>query len=174
MPIPADLFPGRSQERIVVCAFYFDHAAFRRLALLRLAPLHLFRSVQAEIGMPGALIGQFADAKHFRFERVADGVEQIRQRAVARPLTGSAARRADLPQVAQIGFNRGGQACRCRCHGRLEWPRDIGLRFAHPTYRTPSNRESPQPAWLPRVSTPSPREGVKRSKTPSPRGRGLG
>ena len=146
VPIPADLLPGRSQERIVILTFHFDHAAFRCLALLRLAPLKLLGGVQAEVGMPSALIGQLGHAEDLGLERGADRGEQIVERRIVRPFPRGATGCAHPAQRGEVGFNRGGQACGCRCHGRLERPRDVGLRFANPTYRTPSNRESPQPA----------------------------
>ena len=131
-PIPTDLLPGHGQESVVVCGFDFDHAAFRRLAFAGLAFLQLLGDVQPEVGMPGALIGQFADAEHFRFEGSADGVQQIRQRAVARPFTGSAARRPDPAQIGEVGLNYGGQARGCVQHGefrsRSSRPRGNGRR----------------------------------------------
>ena len=56
--------------------------------------------------MPRALVGQLADAEHLGLERGADGVEQVRQRPVARTLPGRAAGGVDSSEVGEIGLDR--------------------------------------------------------------------
>ena len=63
--------------------------------------------------MACALVGQFADAEHLGLERCTDGVQQVGERPVARPLPGRAARCTHPPQVGEVGFNR---YCEFRVH----------------------------------------------------------
>ena len=66
--------------------------------------------------MAGALIGQLADAEHFRRERRAHGVEQVRERPVTRPLPGRAARGPHPSKIGEVGFTRGRQGRGCVGH----------------------------------------------------------
>ena len=54
--------------------------------------LHLLGCIEAEVGVPCALVGELADAEHLGLERAADGVQQVGNRRVvgtlARPATG--------------------------------------------------------------------------------------
>ena len=49
-------------------AFTSDDPAFGHLTLVRTASLDLCRDVQAEVRMPGALVGELPDAEHLRLE----------------------------------------------------------------------------------------------------------
>ena len=110
-PIAAGLTALRREPGIVVRRLHLDHAAFRYLAFARLALLHLLRRVESEVGMARALVGEFADAEHLRPERRADGVQQVGERPVARPLPGRAAGRAHPPEIGEIRFDRRRQPC---------------------------------------------------------------
>ena len=91
-PIAADLIARRCQPSVVVRRLHFHHTPFGHLSLFRLPFLHLLGRIQPKVGMPRALIGQLAYAKHLGLERRANGIEQARQRPIARPLAGRAAR----------------------------------------------------------------------------------
>ena len=56
--------------------------------------------------MARALIGQLAYAEHLGLERRPDRVEQVRERCVARPLSGRAARGVDSPEVGEVRLDR--------------------------------------------------------------------
>ena len=74
-PIAADLSGVRGEPSIVIDGLHLDHATLRRLAVARPAFLHLPRRVEAEVGMPGALVDKLADAKHLGFEPRTHGVQ---------------------------------------------------------------------------------------------------
>ena len=105
-PVAADLSALRREPGVVCGRLYLDHAALRRLPLTRPALLHLLGRVEAEVGMARALVGKLADAEHLGLERRADGIEQVRQRPVARPLPGRAAGGADSSEVGEICLDR--------------------------------------------------------------------
>ena len=120
-PVAAHLFAHRRRPRAVARRLHLDDAALGGLAAAGPAPLHLPRRVEAEVGMAGPLVGELGDAEHLRPKRRADGVQQVRERPVARPLAGRAARRPDPPQLRQIGLD-GGRELRVRLlHARQLW-----------------------------------------------------
>ena len=71
--------------------------------------------------MACALVGKLDDAEHLRLERAADGVQQIGERPVARPLPGRPTRRPHPPQIGEICLNRRRQSCR-RFRHWSSWP----------------------------------------------------
>ena len=73
--VAAHLIARGSEPGIIIRRFHLNHAAFRQLTFAGSAPLHLLCGVEAEVRMPRALVGQFADAKHLGLERCADGVQ---------------------------------------------------------------------------------------------------
>ena len=95
-----------SSKAAVSGRLHLHHPALRRLSLARAAPLHLPRRVQAEVRMARALVGQLAHAEHLRLERRPDRVQQVRERPVARPLPGRAARGVDSPEVGEVRLDR--------------------------------------------------------------------
>ena len=103
------LLANRRAAGVFTGRLHLHDAAFRRLPLPRAAALHLMGGVEAEVGMAGALVGQFADTEHLGLQGGADGVEQVRQRPVARPLAGGAAGGVDARQVGEVGLNGGFQ-----------------------------------------------------------------
>ena len=105
-PVAPDLLAHHRAQHVLVRGLDLDHAAFRNLALARASPLHLPGRVEAEVGMTRALVGQLADAEHLRLEGRADGVEQVRERPVARSLPGRPAGGADPPQIFEIRLHR--------------------------------------------------------------------
>ena len=105
VPVAADLITRRSQPSIITCRFHLNYAAIRNLSLSRLAFLHLLGRVEAEVGMARALVGKLANAKHLRLERCPDGVQQVLKRPIARHLPGRTTRRADSPEIGEVGFN---------------------------------------------------------------------
>ena len=105
-PIPADLIAHCREPGIVIGGLHLDHAALRHLPFARSALLHLLRRVEAKVGMTRALVGKLADTEHLRFERRANGVQQIGERPVARPLPGRAARRAHPSEIREVRLDR--------------------------------------------------------------------
>ena len=88
--------------------------------------LELVRREQAAVGHAGALVLQVDDAADARLERLADGVEQVRQRRVVRRFLDGRAGGADVAQVAEVGFQRvhQGEAPGCQNDGAaLEYKR---------------------------------------------------
>ena len=83
---------------VLADGLHLHDAALRHLPLARSVSLYLARRVQAEVRMVGALISKLADAEHLRLERRADGIEQLRQWAVARSFAGRATGRPDPPK----------------------------------------------------------------------------
>ena len=71
----------------------------------RAAALHLVGGVEAEVGMAGALIRQFADAEHLGLQGRADGVKQVGQRPIAGSLAGGAAGGVDAREIGQVSLN---------------------------------------------------------------------
>ena len=115
-PIAAYLLALSGEPGVIANGLHLDHAALRHLPLARPTLLHLLRRIQAEVGMPRAQVGQLADAEHLRLERRADGVEQVAERPVARPLAGRAARGAHLPEIGEVRFHRRRQPGACPGH----------------------------------------------------------
>ena len=109
--VPGDLIAHPGRQRVLARRLDLDHAALGCLVLPRPPFPHLLRRVETEVGMPRALIGKLADTEHLRFERRANRVQQVRERCVARPLPGRAARCADSPQIGEVGFRRRGEFC---------------------------------------------------------------
>ena len=108
-PVAGHLLASRRAACVFTGRLHLHDAPFRRLPLPRAAALHLMGGVEAEVGMPGALVGQFADAEHLGLQGGADGVEQVRQRPIARPLAGGAAGGMDAREVGEVRFNGGFQ-----------------------------------------------------------------
>ena len=121
LPVAADLLAFGGEPGVVGYGLDLHHAALGELAAaLRLtaAALGLARGVESEVGMAGALVGQFGDAEDLGAQGVAHGVEQVGQRAVSRALAGSAAGLpADPAQVGEVG--RDGRCCVGGGHGAL-------------------------------------------------------
>ena len=99
VPIAAHLSAHRRQPGVITRGLHLDHATFGHLPRARPALLHLPRRIEAEVGMPRPLIGQLADTEHPGLEHAADGVQQIGQRPIARPLASSPAGGADPLQI---------------------------------------------------------------------------
>ena len=119
-PLPAPV----AAHRVARCrepsgvsgGLHLDHSMLRRLALARLALLHLFRRVEAEIGMTRTLIGKLTDTEDPRLERGADGIEQVRKRPVARPFPGCTTRCAHPSEISEIRPDRRRQLRVRSCH----------------------------------------------------------
>ena len=112
VPIAAHLSAHRRQPGVITRGLHLDHAAFGHLPRARPTLLHLLRRIEPKVGMPRPLIGQLADAEHPGLEHPADGIQQIGQRPIARPLSGSSAGGADSLQVGEVILNRCCQSCR--------------------------------------------------------------
>ena len=56
--------------------------------------------------MARALVGKLTDTEHLRLERHADGVQQIGERPVARPLPSRAARGAHPSEIGEVRLDR--------------------------------------------------------------------
>ena len=125
VPIAADLSGFRGEPGIVIGSLHLDHAALWCLALARPAFLHLPRRVEAEVGMPGALVGKLADTEHLWLERPADGIQQIDERPVTRPLPCCAARCAHPSKIGEVRLDGRHQFC-ARCHYHPIARRGIG------------------------------------------------
>ena len=115
-PVARHLLANRRAIGVFTGRLHLHDAPFRHLSLPRAAALHLMRGVEAEVGMASALVGQFADAEHLRLQGRADGVEQVRQRPIARPLAGCAAGGVDAREVGEVSLDCGGQFRACRFH----------------------------------------------------------
>ena len=118
VPVARNLLAHGGRARVLVGRLHLDHATFRRLPLSRPALLHLLRGVEAEVWMARTLVGQLAQTEHLRLERGAHGVQQVRERPVARPFPGRPTRGAYPPEIAEVGLYRGRQ-CRVRAHHLL-------------------------------------------------------
>ena len=105
-PVAAYLIARRSEPGVVLDRLHLDHAALRRLSSARAALLHLLRRVEAEVGMARTVVGELLDAEHLRLQRRPDGVQQPRERTVARPLPGRPAGGAHLPQIGEVRLHR--------------------------------------------------------------------
>ena len=105
-PMAADLIAYDRRLCILLRRLQLDDAALGNLTLVRAAALHLRCRIEAEIGMARPLIGEFGDTEHLRPERAADCTQQVCEWPVARPFTGRTARRTDLPQLGEVGFDR--------------------------------------------------------------------
>ena len=70
--------------------------------------------------MAGALLRHRADAEDLGFERAADGVEQVGQRGVVGQFRSRPARGADLAQIGEVVFDRGGEFCIGSGHGYVD------------------------------------------------------
>ena len=122
VPVAADLIARRGEPRIASKGgadsggLHFHHAVLRRLPLAGPAPLDLLRPVETEVGMARALIGQLPDTEHLGLEGRADGVEQVRERCVARPFPGPAARGAYPSQIDEVRLDRRPQLPVRSCH----------------------------------------------------------
>ena len=90
-PIAAHLVARRRQPSVVTCGLDLHHAPLRDLARPRRSLLHLLRGVEAEVRMPGSLLGEFTHAEHLGPEGTADGVQQIAEWPVAGPFTSRSA-----------------------------------------------------------------------------------
>ena len=66
--------------------------------------------------MARALVGQFDDAEYLRLERSADGVQQVRECRIARPLSSRPARCAQAPEINEISLDRRSQLFRASSH----------------------------------------------------------
>ena len=139
VPVSGDLiaYPGR--QCIFAWRLDLDHAALGYLILPRSPFLHLPRRIETEVGMPSALIGKLADTEHLRLERRANGVEQIRERSVARPLPGRAARGTYPAQIGEVGFHRRREFRTCSGHlpfspSAAQVPRASLLRSCRPSH----------------------------------------
>ena len=119
-PVTARLLAHPRCVGVLARRLHLDHAPLRELPLTRPALLHLLRRVKAEVGVPRALIDGLRYAEHLRLEGRADGIEQLRERAVGRSLTGCPARRAQPPKLGEPSLHRRRQlrAPRRRGHGR--------------------------------------------------------
>ena len=105
-PVAADLIAVGGQPGVVIGGLDLDYAAFGDLPFAHPAPLHLPGGVEAQVGMAGAVVGQFADAEDLGLEHSADGVEEGGQRRIRRPLAGRAAGSAQAAQVAEVRLDR--------------------------------------------------------------------
>ena len=66
--------------------------------------------------MARALVGQFDDAEYLRLERSANGVQQVRECGIARPLASRPARCAQPPEIDEVGLDRRSQLFRPSSH----------------------------------------------------------
>lgn len=66
--------------------------------------------------MARPLVGQFDDAEYLRLERSADGVQQVREYRIARPLSSRPARCTHAPEIDEVGLNRRSQLFRASSH----------------------------------------------------------
>ena len=115
----------------------------RQLVRFRLPPaLHLLGRIQPKVRMPGALVRQFADAEHLRFQPGADVVDQIRQRPIPRPLPRRPTRRPNPPQIPQVSLN---DARKLLHPSPSAFPRILGhaTPSPQPTRETPGLRPQP-------------------------------
>ena len=116
-PIAAHLVASRREPSVVSGGLHLDHTALRHLPLPRPAFLHLRRPVEPEIGMTRAVVGELAHTKHLWRERHADGVQQVRERPIARSFPGCPTRCAHPSEITEVGLNRRSQ-CRVRSRHR--------------------------------------------------------
>ena len=105
--VAAHLVAFRHVPDVLLDSFHLDDASVWCLAGTREAPLHLVRSVESEVGMARALVGQLADTEHFRFEPPTHGIEQRRKCPVAQSFLGRAPRGPGPAQIREVGFSRG-------------------------------------------------------------------
>ena len=110
-PVAAHLVAVRRQPGVVAGGLDLHDAAFGDLAGPRLALLHLLSGVEAEVRVARALLGKLAYAEHLGPERSADGVQQVGQGRIVRPLSGRAAGRPYAAQVGKILLYCRGQLC---------------------------------------------------------------
>ena len=66
--------------------------------------------------MARTLVGQFDDAEYLRLERSADGVQQVRECRIARPLSSRPARCAHPPEIDEVGLDCRSQLFRPSSH----------------------------------------------------------
>ena len=130
---------------------HLDHATLRNLPLTRPAPLHLLRRIEAEVRMARALIGQLSHAEHFRPQRCADSVQQVRNRSVARPLAGRAARCTHSPEVGEVRLDRRSQLRVRSAHHPC--CRKARCRVQVPSRHRPQPRQAPSPTAIVSVWT---------------------
>ena len=94
-PIAADLVAFGGEPSVVVGQFHLHHTALRRLSLFGMSLLHLLGGIQADVGVPRALLRHLAHAEHLGPECTADRVQQVVQGRIIGQLTGPATRRPD-------------------------------------------------------------------------------
>ena len=112
LPVAAHLLAGGGEPGVVGYGLDLNHAALGELApalalllglALTAAALGLAGGVESEVGMSGALVGEFGHAEDLGAQGIAHRVKQVGQRAVSGALAGSAARRPDPAQVGEVG-----------------------------------------------------------------------
>ena len=114
--------------------------------------------------MARALVGQLAHAEHLGLQRRADGIEQVRQRRVARPFPGRAARGAYPPKLGEVRLYRRRQSrIRARHPSSSLLPPRAGGRKPHPLRRHQrgEREQRPQPQ---RRRTARPQIGQQRAQ----------
>ena len=116
VPIAAHLIAFGRQPSVVGHRLHLHHAALRNLTVTWSATLYLSGGIEAEIRVSRTLVGKFADAEDLRLERCPDGVEQVGERCIARPLPCRAARSANSGEIGEVGLGRRSHLAACRCH----------------------------------------------------------
>jgi|GEM_PF-2952588 len=91
VPIATHLITGCREPCVIVGPFHLHHAPLRNLALAGTTFLHLPGSIQPEIRMAGALVGQLAHTEHPGLQQCAHPVEESGQWTVAGALARGAA-----------------------------------------------------------------------------------
>ena len=133
VPVAADLTATGGEPGVVVGRLDLYHAALRRLSLLGLSALGLFCGIEAEVGVPRALLGQLIHAIHLGPGSGSHSVQQVVQRRVVGQLSGTAARSPDAAELGEIVF-----------YGR----REFGAGCWHNSPRVPARGNSRMEAML--------------------------